>query len=69
MKNIEQAKKYAWEQSDWIDHRNGYFSMKECVYFYHKGQTIFNPLTILFLIMERRKWMNSAGELLRKKKE
>ena len=29
MKNIEQAKKYAWEQSDWIDHRNGYFSMKE----------------------------------------
>lgn len=43
MKNIEQAKKYAWEQSDWIDHRNGYFSMKECVYFYHKGQTIFNP--------------------------
>ena len=36
MKNIEQAKKYAWEQSDWIDHRNGYFSMKECVYFYHK---------------------------------
>lgn len=43
MKNIEQAKKYAWEQSDWIDHRNGYFSMKECVYFYHKEQTIFNP--------------------------
>lgn len=40
MKNIEQAKKYAWEQSDWIDHRNGYFSMKECVYFYHKEQTI-----------------------------
>ena len=24
MKNIEQAKKYAWEQSDWIDHRNGW---------------------------------------------
>lgn len=43
MKNTEQAKKYAWEQSDWIDHRNGYFPMKECVYFYHKGQTIFNP--------------------------
>lgn len=43
MKNVEQAKKYAWEQSDWIAHRNGYFSMKECVYFYHKGQAIFNP--------------------------
>ena len=43
MKNIEQAKKYAWEQSDWIAHRNGYFSMKECVFFYHKGQAIFNP--------------------------
>lgn len=43
MKNTEQAKKYAWEQSDWIAHRNGYFSMNECVFFYHKGQTIFNP--------------------------
>lgn len=43
MRNIEQAKKYALEQSDWITHRNGYFSMKECVYFYHKGQAIFNP--------------------------
>ena len=43
MKNIEQAKKYAMEQSDWIAHRNGYFSMKECVFFYHKGQAIFNP--------------------------
>ena len=43
MKNTEQAKKYAWEQSDWIAHRNGYFSMKECVFFYHKGQAIFNP--------------------------
>lgn len=43
MKSIEQAKKYAWEQADWIAHRNGYFSMKECVFFYHKGQVVFNP--------------------------
>lgn len=43
MNNIEEAKKYAWEQSDWIAHRNGYFSMKECVFFYHKAQAIFNP--------------------------
>ena len=43
MYDIEKAKKYTWEQSDWIAHRNGYFSMKECVFFYHKGQTIFNP--------------------------
>lgn len=43
MYDIEKAMKYTWEQSDWIAHRNGYFSMKECVFFYHKGQAIFNP--------------------------
>ena len=43
MKSIEQIKKYALEQSDWIAHRNGCVSMKECVCFYHKGQVIFNP--------------------------
>lgn len=43
MYDIEKAKEYAREQSDWLAHRNGYFSMKEYVFFYHKKKTIFNP--------------------------
>lgn len=43
MYDIEKAKKYAWEQKDWIDHIDGYFLLKDCIFFYHKGQIIFNP--------------------------
>lgn len=43
MCDVEKAKEYAWEQSDWLVHRNGYFSMKECVFFYHNRRAIFNP--------------------------
>ena len=30
------------EQSDWIAHSNGYFLIKDCVFFYHKGDLIFD---------------------------
>lgn len=41
MYDIEKAKKYVWEQKDWIDHIDGYFLLKDCIFFYHKGQIIF----------------------------
>ena len=43
MYDIEKAKQYAWEQADWIAHSNGYFLMKDCVFFYHKGNVVFDP--------------------------
>ena len=43
MYDIEKAKQYAWEQSDWIAHSNGYYLIKDCVFFYHKGTVIFDP--------------------------
>ena len=43
MYDTEKAKQYAWEQADWIAHSNGYFLMKDCVFFYHKGNVVFDP--------------------------
>ena len=43
MYDVEKARQYAWEQADWIAHSNGYFLMKDCVFFYHKGEVVFDP--------------------------
>lgn len=43
MYDVKKAKQYAWEQADWIAHSNGYFLMKDCVFFYHKGNVVFDP--------------------------
>lgn len=43
MPDIDRAKEYALEQDDWIAHSNGYFQMKDCVFFYHKSHPVFNP--------------------------
>lgn len=43
MYDMEKVREYALEQEDWIAHRNGRFQLKECVFFYHKGQPVFNP--------------------------
>ncbi len=78
MYDIEKAKEYTREQSDWIAHRNGYFSMKECVYFYHKGQAIFNPWLDLmgnsiersfFLLWKGRKVDEFCRRIVAKKEE
>lgn len=43
MYDIEKVREYAWEQKDWIAHRDGYFLLKDCVFFYHKGQAFIYP--------------------------
>ena len=43
MYDMEKVREYALEQEDWIEHGNGWFQLKECVFFYHKGQPVFNP--------------------------
>ena len=43
MYDIEKVREYAWEQKDWIAHRDGYFLLKDCVFFYHKGQAVIYP--------------------------
>ena len=73
MYDIEKAKQYAWEQADWIAHSNGYFLMKDCVFFYHKGSVVFDPwtetlLTILSPSMAKTRWMSFADGFLQKKK-
>ena len=73
MYDIEKAKQYAWEQSDWIAHSNGYFLMKDCVFFYHKGDVVFGMtwtemlLTILSPSMARTRWTSFADGFLQKK--
>lgn len=52
MYNIEKAKEYAWEQKDWIAHSDGYFLMKDCVFFYHKGQIVIDS------------WEDSEGNII-----
>lgn len=43
MYDIERVKRYAWEQADGIAHSNGYYHLKDIVFFYHKGIIIFDP--------------------------
>lgn len=43
MYDIERVKRYAWEQADGIAHSNGYYLLKDIVFFYHQGIIIFDP--------------------------
>ena len=76
MYDIEKAKQYAWEQADWIAHSNGYFLMKDCVFFYHKGSVVFDPWNDVdgnavddpSPSMAKTRWMSFADGFLQKKK-
>ena len=68
MYNIEKAKEYTWEQFDWIAHRNGYFSMKECVdevlnAFKKKCDDKYNALNEKYNSLIKAEYEKEAAEL------